>query len=211
MNKVNIDTTQLHPYVRFKLKKFLEECEKTKQYVIITCGYRSKAEQDALYAQGRTKPGNVITNAKGGFSQHNWGIAFDIAMNHDVNKNGKVSDDVWNTRGFQNVAKLAKKHKLGWGGDWKSFKDMPHFYYAKWGDGTSQLRANYSSFEVFKKTWSRTLRCNTYLRKGKAFTSKVLLTIPKGEKVDVCYKSKLGYALIEYKGQFGYIRTKNLK
>ncbi|MNC30597.1 Peptidoglycan L-alanyl-D-glutamate endopeptidase CwlK precursor [compost metagenome] len=40
--------------------------------IIITQGYRSKAEQDGLYAQGRTKPGSIVTNARGGYSYHNY-------------------------------------------------------------------------------------------------------------------------------------------
>jgi hypothetical protein len=41
---------------------------------------RSFAEQDALYAQGRTKPGKIVTKARGGFSNHNFGVAFDIGV-----------------------------------------------------------------------------------------------------------------------------------
>ena len=210
-NKVNIDISNLHRYVRFKLNNFLKKCEEKKQYVIITCGYRSAKEQDELYKQGRTKPGNIVTNAKGGYSQHNWGVAFDIAMNHDIDGDKKVTDDTWNLKGFKSVAKLAKSVGLSWGGDWKSFKDNPHFYYSKWGDTTKKLRKKYGTFTEFKKTWTGTVKCNTYLRKGKSFTSKVTLTIPKDKKVEICYKSKVGYALVYYDGQSGYIRTKNLK
>lgn len=210
-NKVNIDVSKLHPYLRYKLNKFLSMCEKEKKYIIVTCGYRSAKEQDELYAQGRSKKGNIVTNAKGGYSQHNWGIAFDIAMNHDVDGDKKVSDDIWNEKGFLAVSKLAKKVGLGWGGDWTSIKDRPHFYYKKWGDTTSKLRQQFGTFEKFKKTWTGTVKCNTYLRKGKPFTSKVIVTIPKGKKVDICYKSKLGYALVEYNGHFGYIRKRNMK
>lgn len=210
-NKLSIDVSKIHPYLRFKLEKFLKECEKNKKYIIVTCGYRSAKEQNNLYAQGRTKAGSVVTNAKGGDSQHNWGIAFDIAMNYDVDEDRKIIDDTWNVKGFNEVAKLAKKFGLAWGGDWKSIKDRPHFYLKKWGSTTSKLRKKYGTFEKFKETWKGTVKCNTYLRKGKTFASKVKLTIPKGEKVEICYKSKLGYALVYYKKQSGYIRTRNLK
>lgn len=72
--------------------------------------YRTFAEQDALYAQGRTTPGNIITNARGGESFHNYKIAFDIYCK-DYNK----------------VGAIGKKIGLEWGGDWETFKDLAHF------------------------------------------------------------------------------------
>ena len=210
-NKVSIDRSKLHPWLDYKLGLLLAECKKQKKYIIVTCGYRSAAEQNALYAQGRTKPGGKITNAKGGHSQHNWGVAIDIAMAYDVDKDGKVSDDTWNTKGFADVAKIAKKLGFGWGGDWTSIKDRPHFYLTKWGDTPTKLINKYGSFANFKKTWTGTVKCNTYLRKTKIFNKQVILTIPKGKKVNILWKSKLGYAKVEYNGKYGYIKTKNLK
>ena len=86
MNKthdIRIDRTKLHPWLNYKLTLLLKQCAKKGIYLIITQGFRSKAEQDALYAQGRTKKGSIVTNAKGSdySSQHQWGIAFDIAIN----------------------------------------------------------------------------------------------------------------------------------
>ncbi|MEE0293756.1 MAG: M15 family metallopeptidase, partial [Eubacterium sp.] len=80
---IRIDRSKLHPWLNYKLTLLLNQCEKKGIYLIITQGFRSKAEQDSLYAQGRTKPGNIVTNAKGNdySSQHQWGIAFDIAIN----------------------------------------------------------------------------------------------------------------------------------
>ena len=46
----------------------------------IISGFRTYAEQDALYAQGRTQLGSIVTNAKGGYSNHNFGIAFDVGV-----------------------------------------------------------------------------------------------------------------------------------
>ncbi len=210
-NRVDIDLEKLHPWLKYKLNLLLKECVKNKTYIIVTCGYRSAEEQDALYAQGRSKNGNVITNARGGHSQHNWGIAIDIAMNYDVDKDGKVSDDTWNVDGFGKVAKAAKKLGFGWGGDWTSIKDRPHFYLTKWGSTPSNLIKKYGTFAKFKNTWTGTVKCNTYLRKTKIFNKQVILTIPKGKKVDILWKSKLGYAKVEYSGKYGYIRIKNLK
>lgn len=61
----------LHPTLQPIVGKFLERCEAAGLNILITCTYRSSAEQDALYAQGRTKPGAKVTHARGGQSRHN--------------------------------------------------------------------------------------------------------------------------------------------
>ena len=74
---------KLHPSVKDELKKIIEECDKAltgRAKVRITQGLRTFAEQDGLYAQGRTKPGKKVTNAKGGQSIHNYGFAVDICL-----------------------------------------------------------------------------------------------------------------------------------
>jgi peptidoglycan L-alanyl-D-glutamate endopeptidase CwlK len=98
---------------------------------------RTFAEQDALYAQGRTRlfdaNGNrlgVVTKAKGGQSIHNYGLALDIVLikdnktaswedNIDFDKDGKAD--------WMEVVDILKANGWSWGGDWKSFKDKPHF------------------------------------------------------------------------------------
>lgn len=98
------------------------------EYVMIS-GHRSWEEQDVLYARGRTVPGDKITNAKGGQSNHNFGIAADFAVFQ-----GKIYLD----GGTNQQAALARRvhaacavhaRKLGmdWGGDWRNLKDEPHF------------------------------------------------------------------------------------
>jgi len=89
----------------------------------LTQTFRSPQEQNELYAQGRAKPGKVVTNAKGGRSLHNYtpALAFDIAFK---DAGGKVS---WDIALFRKFAGIAKKSGLAWGGDWQSFKDYPHF------------------------------------------------------------------------------------
>lgn len=90
---------------------------------------RTFAEQDALFAQGRTKPGSVVTNAKGGLSMHNYGLAIDIVLILD----GKTAS--WDVKGdfdgdgksdWMEVVTIFKQHGWEWGGDWK-FYDAPHF------------------------------------------------------------------------------------
>ena len=93
----------------------------------VTDDFRSSAEQDALYAKGRTAPGNRVTGAKGGQSWHNYGVAADIAM---MNDNGRIH---WNTSGddgdrWDRYGEVAESNGLIWGGNWNS-PDMPHVEY----------------------------------------------------------------------------------
>ena len=100
--------------------------------VILTWGYRSIESQNALYAKGRTAPGNIVTNARGGYSWHNFGLAADYAFVI----NGKVTwNGPWDTFG-----RIAKECGLEWGGSWKTFKDRPH---VQWTGGRTlaQMRA----------------------------------------------------------------------
>lgn len=89
------------------------------QPIVITGEYRTFAEQDALYALGRTKPGTIVTNARGGDSMHNWRCAFDVAF---ATPTGVSYDGPWNM-----VGAIGKILGLEWGNDWSSFKDKPHF------------------------------------------------------------------------------------
>ncbi len=88
--------------------------------VKIICGFRTYAEQDALYAQGRTMPGNIVTKAKGGYSNHNFGIAFDIG----VFEGNKYLGD---SPKYKAVGVLGTDLGLEWGGNWKNIVDQPHF------------------------------------------------------------------------------------
>lgn len=95
------------------------------EYVMIS-GHRSWEEQDELYAQGRTKAGSKVTNARGGYSNHNFGIACDYGVFR-----GKVYLDSADAKLAAQVHAAVAVHarKLGfeWGGDWKTLKDFPHF------------------------------------------------------------------------------------
>ena len=87
---------------------------------------RTIQEQDELFAQGRTKSGSIVTNARGGQSIHNYGLAFDIVILLDENGDGTFEKAVWNGKYFNQVVKFFKEKGYEWGGDWK-FKDNPHF------------------------------------------------------------------------------------
>lgn len=108
-----------------KVLEIIEQAYKEGIYVLITDGYRSKAEQDALYAIGRTKPGKIVTNAKGGQSNHNFGIAVDFCL---TNEKGTIANYTVNSD-WRRVAAIAKSKGFEWGGDWKGFVDNPHLEY----------------------------------------------------------------------------------
>lgn len=149
--------SELHPRLQTKVALLKEECKKQGISILFSECLRTKAEQDALYAQGRTKPGNIVTNAKGSTysSQHQWGIAIDFYINMDVDGDGNKKDDAFNnsTGLFERVGSIAKSIGLGWGGDWKNFKDRPHLYLPDWGSTAAKLKQLYGTPEKFMQTW----------------------------------------------------------
>lgn len=147
----------LHPLLQSKVDELINLCKSHGIEIGISECYRTVAEQDALYAKGRTVPGSIVTNARGYSysSMHQWGVAFDFYLKMDVNKNGKTTDDAYNnsTGLFNKVGQLGKSIGLEWGGDWKSIKDLPHFQLPDWGSTTSVLRNTYKTPERFKEAW----------------------------------------------------------
>lgn len=98
----------------------------------VLSGLRTYAEQDALYAQGRSAPGKVVTNARGGHSNHNFGIAFDVG----VFEGAKYLGD---SPKYKAVGVLAMELGLEWGGNWKTIVDQPHFQLRPdWAGGLSE-------------------------------------------------------------------------
>lgn len=85
----------------------------------MTDGFRSVEEQDKLYAKGRTALGSIITKARGGCSNHNFGLAIDIVPI----ENGKLN---WETNNWDIIGRIGESRGLEWGGRWKFF-DRPHF------------------------------------------------------------------------------------
>lgn len=84
-------------------------------------GLRTYAEQNALYAQGRTKPGKRVTNARGGQSNHNFGLAVDVCPFAGGKPLWDAPQSTWRA-----IGAAGKAEGLEWGGDWKSFVDLPH-------------------------------------------------------------------------------------
>lgn len=91
----------------------------------IAQGFRTKQEQDDLYASGRTRPGKIVTYAKGGKSNHNFGVAVDLFVYADGGKRAEFPAPP--DPRLKRIVAAMKRYQMQWGGDWGSFPDYPHF------------------------------------------------------------------------------------
>lgn len=124
METISIERIKaLHPKVASEaLTAYMEAVKATPAGIhpFITEGMRSFEESDELYQQGRTKPGQIVTNAPGGSSFHNYGLAIDFV----IQENGFSRWDV--NENWMIVVNIFKKYGWEWGGDWRHIKDNPH-------------------------------------------------------------------------------------
>ncbi|WP_366160538.1 M15 family metallopeptidase [Bacillus infantis] len=113
----------IHPVVKESAIEVVKRAYGEGIYVQITSGFRSFEEQNKLYAQGRTdKSKPIVTNARGGESNHNYGLAIDyVIVSEDGRRALWTVNDQW-----RRVAVIAKSLGFAWGGDWTSFPDFPH-------------------------------------------------------------------------------------
>lgn len=132
VNSRKID--DLLPVVQVRVRRFLELCRENDIDILITSTYRDNESQNALYAQGRTLPGKKVTNAKAGESWHNHRCAIDVVPLRNGKPVWDGKDPVW-----QDVGRLGKEAGLEWAGEWKKFKEFPHFQYTG-GKTLAQLR-----------------------------------------------------------------------
>lgn len=121
----------LTPAMRALADRFLKTCHELNLDVLIYCTLRTREEQDELYKIGR-EPGDtrkVVTNARGGQSAHNYGLAFDGVplVGGKPIWDAPLDDLLW-----QYYGQCARKVGLEWGGDWTYFAEGPHCQYPKW-------------------------------------------------------------------------------
>lgn len=120
-----LDPAARQAFADFSLAANRKAAEYGCEYIMI-CGNRSYAEQNLLYAKGRTAPGPVVTNARGGFSNHNFGIAGDFGVFR-----GKAyldeSDAKLAARVHKACAAMAEEFGLSAGAFWQDFQDTPHY------------------------------------------------------------------------------------
>lgn len=139
------DIKLLHPALRVKAEQLVNLCKAAGINIQISSTLRTKAEQDPLYAQGRTTPGKIVTKAPYPQSLHNWGVAFDVVV---IGKDGKAD---WRPASYKPVGKIGLSIGLAWGGSWLTFKDYPHFELKgyKW----SVLKKKYGTPQKFIQSW----------------------------------------------------------
>src|ERR1051326_6385802 len=111
---------KVHPELAKRVTDLIETLQGEAMQVEVAQGLRTFEEQNELFAKGRTKPGKIVTRAKGGQSNHNYGLAVDLCP--FVNGQPQWNDE----GGFKRIGDEAKTRGLEWGGDWKKFPDTPH-------------------------------------------------------------------------------------
>lgn len=116
-----IDLDLLYPPLLEKVLDTVAACNERGVRYVATHGYRTYGEQMALWAQGRTKSGGIVTNAKGGQSAHNFGLAVDFVRDTDLKKDGVQPG--WSPDDFAVLIEEATKRGLHSG---KGYKDYPH-------------------------------------------------------------------------------------
>ena len=150
MDQLTIDRiAQAHPKIREELKQYYIECNNLLPKGVrlrFAYVYRSIAEQNVLYNQ-RPK----VTNAKGGQSIHNYGLAFDYVIMLDKDNNGTFETIEWDLKSpyHRVVVNYFRSNGYEWGGDWASFKDYPHFQKA-FGESWRSLRRKLDTGDSFK-------------------------------------------------------------
>jgi len=128
----------LEPEFRTKVEQLIAAIENvTGRKWIITAGRRTMAEQEALYNQGRSTPGNIVTKAPAGSSAHNFGLAVDLVS---IKENG---DADWsdNYEGWKQLADLAVEMGLTAGMYFKSLTDRPHVEDKSWKIAQGEWKA----------------------------------------------------------------------
>lgn len=228
----------LHPDLRHVALSTFSECECAltgRAKPRLTYGLRSFKEQSDLYNLGRTvvnpdgksksKPmGNIVTNAKAGQSIHNYALAVDFCLIVDGKKatwdtlsdfDGDLKSD------WMEVVAIFKKNGWEWGGDWKTFKDRPHFQY-DFGYSWQQLQAKYNASDLITGTsyvnlirvagtihsMYRTTASVNFRTEG-SLTGSIIMVILKGEYVTEISR-KGAWSAVYYNGRKGYVSNKYL-
>lgn len=137
--------TTLLPKAQIAARQFLKIATGTGKDVRIISGTRTYAEQNQLYRQGRFgNPGQKVTNAKGGQSNHNFGIAWDIGL---FKSGAYVTDDTPYIKLAQVI--LPQMDNLEWGGQWITFPDYPHYQLKTATHSIATIRGLFENGEAY--------------------------------------------------------------
>ena len=126
---------ELIPQAKERVEKFIELCKENGIDLLVTSTYRDMESQTALYNQGRTTEGKIVTNAKAGDSFHNYRCAVDVVPLVNGKPDWDSASPVW-----AKVGELGKESGLEWAGEWHTFKELAHFQYTG-GLTIAQLKA----------------------------------------------------------------------
>lgn len=144
----------LHPAMQHKVWQMLEELEMIGEDVLITDGFRTLEEQRLIYAQGRTRPGPIVSNSPAGWSYHNYGLAVDIVpvgpLGVEMSKKNLLE---WAALGRYDVlGRIGQGAGLEWGFQLWGV-DRPHFQFP--GLTIQKIRANAAVIDVEKARMER--------------------------------------------------------
>ena len=112
---------KIHPALASAVRAMIADLSAKGLAVEVVQGMRTFAEQDDLYAKGRTRPGEIVTHARGGESNHNYGLAVDLCPFTNGRPDWYAPVSAWAAIGV-----AAERRGLEWGGRWKKFIDKPH-------------------------------------------------------------------------------------
>jgi hypothetical protein len=154
------DLSLLYPPFRMRVEELLHRLERTKLPFYVFEALRTFEDQEALYAQGRTKPGKIVTNARPGESLHSYGLAVDLVLDGMPEKPGIQWS--WDTKAdfnadgrsdWMNMGEIAESCGLEWGGRWKRFPDLPHLQMTC-GLTLAEIREIYRECSTLTALWS---------------------------------------------------------
>ena len=156
---ISRDKNLLYPPFAEQLRDFESRLAAAKLPFYLFMGLRTFEDQDELYAQGRTKPGRIVTNARGGDSLHNYGLAADFVLDGQPEKPGiqwswEIKSD-FNADGrsdWMTMGEMAESCGLEWGGRWKRFPDLPHLQNT-YGLTLSEIKEIYRAGHGIKSIW----------------------------------------------------------
>lgn len=165
---ISIDKSLLYPPFATILIEFEHALTNAGLHFHLYDALRTWEMQDELYSKGRTSLGAIVTNAKGGDSWHNYGLAADYILDGNVTKPGIQWS--WNTRADMNadgrndwmqMGSIALNHGMEWGGNWKHFPDLPHVQ-KRYGLLLADAKELYRMGGM-KRVWEE---CNSYLEEN---------------------------------------------
>lgn len=166
--------SKVHPELAKRVERTIDALAAAGLEVRVVQGLRTYEEQNLLYAQGRLRKGPKVTNAKGGQSNHNFGLAVDLCPFDDG------QPDWENAHAFALIGEAGKTQHLEWGGDWHSFPDRPHLQLHAGLDiaHCAQLFAHGGLDEVWREASKRLGLDHTVQAKNLVAAERVELEIP---------------------------------